>query len=41
VVIQSKNGIYVLQLHAEGPQADADALRSATVVVGQKTTITP
>jgi tetratricopeptide (TPR) repeat protein len=41
VVIQSKNGIYVLQLHAEGPQADADALRSATVVVSQKTTITP
>ena len=41
VVIQSKDGIYVLQLHAEGPQADADALRSATVVVGQKTTITP
>ena len=41
VVIQSKDAIYVLQLHAEGPQADADALRSATVVVGQKTTITP
>jgi hypothetical protein len=41
VVIQSKDGIYVLQLRAEGPQADADALKSATVVVGQKTTIKP
>ena len=41
VVIQSKDGIYLLQLHAEGPQADADALKSATVVVGQGTTITP
>ncbi len=41
VVIRSKDGIYLLQLHAEGPQADADALKSATVVVGQQTTITP
>jgi hypothetical protein len=41
VVIQSRDGIYVLQLHAEGPPADADALKSATVVVGQQTTITP
>ena len=41
VVIQSKDGIYVLQLKAEGPQADADALRSATGVIDQKTTITP
>jgi serine/threonine protein kinase len=41
VVIQNTDGIYLLQLHAEGPQADADALKSATVVVGQQTTITP
>jgi serine/threonine protein kinase len=41
VVIQSRDGIYVLQLHAEGPEVDAEALKSATVVVGQQTTITP
>jgi serine/threonine protein kinase, bacterial len=41
VVIQSKDGIYVLQLRAEGPQADVDALKGATVVISQKTTITP
>ena len=41
VVIQSKDGIYLLQLRAEGPQADVDALKGATVVISQKTTITP
>ncbi len=29
VVIQSKDGIYVMQIKAEGPEADADALRAA------------
>ncbi len=41
VVIQSKNGVYVLQLKAEGPQADADALNDVTGVIDQTTTITP
>jgi serine/threonine protein kinase len=41
VAIPSTDGIYLLQLRAEGPQADADALKSATVAVGQQTTITP
>lgn len=41
VVIQSKDGIYVLQLNAEGPQADADALMRVTDMIDQKTTITP
>jgi tetratricopeptide (TPR) repeat protein len=41
VVIQSENGIYLLQLNAEGPEADADALRAATGVIVQKTTVTP
>jgi hypothetical protein len=40
VIIQSKDGIYVLQLNAEGPQADAEALKGATEVIDQKTTIT-
>jgi tetratricopeptide (TPR) repeat protein len=41
VVIQSKDGIYLLQLKAEGPEADADALKAATGVIVQKTTIAP
>ncbi len=41
VVIQNKDGIYVLRLNAEGPQADADALMRVTDVIDQKTTITP
>jgi len=40
-VIQSKDGIYVLQLSAEGPQADANALMGATDVIDQRTKITP
>ena len=40
-VIQSKEGIYLLQLRAEGPQADADALQGATGVIDEKITITP
>jgi serine/threonine protein kinase len=41
VVIQSKDGVYVLQLKAEGPQADANALNDVTGVIDQTTTITP
>jgi hypothetical protein len=41
VVIQSKDGTYLLQIKAEGPEADADALRGAAPVIVQKTTITP
>ena len=41
VVIQSKDGTYLLQIKAEGPEADADALRAAAPVIVQKTTITP
>ena len=41
VVIQSKDGIYLLQIKAESPEADADALRAAAPVIVQKTTITP
>jgi len=41
VVIQSKDGIYVLQLNAEGPQADANALKDVVGVIDKKTTITP
>jgi serine/threonine protein kinase len=41
VVIRSKDAIYLLQLRAEGPQADADALQAATGVIDEKTTITP
>jgi Probable lipoprotein LpqN/CHAT domain len=40
-VIQSKDGTYLLQIKAEGPEADADALRAAAPVIVQKTTITP
>ena len=41
VVIQSKDGTYLLQLNADGPQADADALKGVVRVIDQKTTITP
>jgi serine/threonine protein kinase len=41
VVIENANGVYVLQLNAEGPEADADALRAATGVIVQKTVIKP
>jgi len=41
VVIQSKDGIYLMQIKAESPEADADALRAAAPVIVQKTTITP
>jgi serine/threonine protein kinase len=41
VVIQSGDGTYVLQLNAEGPQPDADALIKATGVIDEMTKITP
>jgi serine/threonine protein kinase len=41
VVIQSGDGLYILQLNAEGPEADANALMAATGVMVQQTTITP
>ena len=41
VVIQGKDGIYVLQLNAEGPQVDKTPLMDATTVIDDKTTITP
>ena len=41
VVIQGKDGIYVLQLNAEGPQVDKTQLMDATTVIDEKTTITP
>lgn len=40
VVIQSNGGAYLLQLKAEGPQADAEALNDVTGVIDQTTTIT-
>lgn len=39
VVIQSNGGTYLLQLKAEGPQADAEALNDVTGVIDQTTTI--
>jgi serine/threonine protein kinase len=41
VVIQNKDAVYVLQLKAEGPQADANTLNDLTGVIDEKTTITP
>jgi Probable lipoprotein LpqN len=41
VVIQGKDGIYVLQLNAEGPAPDKTPLMEATTVIDDKTTITP
>lgn len=41
VVIQGKDGIYLLQLRADGPQADALAVKDATGLIVKKTAITP
>jgi hypothetical protein len=41
VVILSNNEVFVLQLKAEGPQADANALNDVTAVLDDATTITP
>jgi hypothetical protein len=39
VVIQREDGVYVLQLNAEGQQADTAALNAAAGVIDEKTTI--
>ncbi|CRZ16781.1 LpqN/LpqT family lipoprotein [Mycolicibacterium neworleansense] len=41
VVIQNAGGIYVLQIAAEGPQADAGPLQAAAKEIVQKATIAP
>jgi hypothetical protein len=41
VVIQGNDAVYVLQLKAEGPEADSNALLDATSAIDEKTTITP
>jgi len=41
VIIQGKDGIYLLALIGRGPEADADAIMNATNVIDEKTTITP
>jgi hypothetical protein len=40
VVIQAKDGLYVLQLNAEGPEPDKTPLMDATNAIDDKTTIT-
>jgi Probable lipoprotein LpqN len=40
VVIEGKDGVYVLQLNAEGPDAESGPLGDATNVIDDKTTIT-
>ena len=40
VVIQTSDGIYVLQFNAEGPEPDKTPLMDATTVIDDKTTIT-
>ena len=40
VVIEREDGVYVLQLNAEGPEADAGALIAATGAMVQQTKIT-
>ncbi len=40
-MIQGNDAIYVLQLNAEGPEADSNALLDATSAIDEKTTITP
>ena len=41
VVIPSPNGLFVLQMNADAPKADAPALQLATVVIDEKAKITP
>jgi serine/threonine protein kinase len=40
VVIQAKDGLYVLQLNAEGPESDKTPLMDATTVIDDQTKIT-
>jgi hypothetical protein len=39
VVIQREDGVYLLQVNAEGLQADTAALNAAAGVIDEKTTI--
>lgn len=41
VVIPSPNGLFVLQMNADAPSADAPALQLATVVIDEKAAISP
>jgi hypothetical protein len=41
VVIPSQGAVFVLQLNAEGPQADQGPLMDATNIIDDQTTITP
>jgi Probable lipoprotein LpqN/TIR domain len=41
VVVEDVDGTYLVQLKAEGPEADAPALTAAERVIVEKTTITP
>ena len=41
VVIPSPNGLFVLQMNADAPKADAPALQLATVVIDEQATIDP
>lgn len=41
VVIPSPNGLFVLQMNADAPTADAPALQLATVVIDEQAKITP
>lgn len=41
VVIPSRNGLYVLQLNADGRENQINALKAATVVIDEQTKITP
>jgi hypothetical protein len=41
VVIPREDGVYVLQIDAEGLQADTDALNAVAGVIDEKATITP
>ena len=41
VIIPGEDGLYVLQLNADGPNDDVDALMSVTKVIDDQTTITP
>ena len=41
VTIPGANGLFVLQLNAQGPEAATDALLAAMDAIDQKTTIAP
>ena len=41
VVIPGQDAVYVLQLNAEGPEADSGPLLDVTKIIDDQTTITP